>query len=139
MGVRSKPMPVKMSLFNLYDLFTEAYMPGAVDLEKKRNNMKNASSQYCPYRKNQIHNGSCVPPVKKPDPMPTPVDPNAIRRICVRNSGAYALWFETAASGGNVFEMNRESSSTTRHCTARCILLRAIRVIAWVEIICLTP
>merc|ERR1711879_143988 len=103
-SVRSKPMPVRYSLLDLYDLFTDAYMPSATDLEKKRDNMKNATGQYCAYRKKHDANASCAPPVEPPVPMPTLVDPNAIRQICVLNSGAYALWFETTASGGNTLD-----------------------------------
>jgi hypothetical protein len=94
-SVQTKPMPIKSYLMELSELFTESYVPGVDNINTKKANLQKALATYCPYlTKSTGSSVSCSAPQPIPMPTPPPDVKDSIHRVCVRNSGGFAMNFD---------------------------------------------
>merc|ERR1711904_119897 len=93
-------MPISLSLRRLTDLLTHTYLPDVSNLTERKANLEIALSTYCPYlSKSEDPSVSCTPPTPIPMPTPPPDVKDDIHRVCVKNSGGFALNFDMYIPG----------------------------------------
>lgn len=100
--VKEEPMPVHLTLNSLDHLFNTIWLPqetNATLLAKKAANFRQASADYCEYLQAMTPGFTCTAPEPKPWPTPAPIADDAIRRVCVKNEGGYALWWQLVTDG----------------------------------------
>lgn len=90
-----EPMPVKIELTPI-DEFVKIYLPHDLD---KVPGLASASEDYCQWLVASGFLETCNPPqpdppAPGPPPTPAPINPQAIHRICVRNRGAFGMYWE---------------------------------------------
>jgi hypothetical protein len=93
-SVRGNPMPIRLDLTPLYELFKERYLSDVANISEKAVLLKQAIVSYCDWlKRNNDPNVNCSRPEPKPRPQPRSLAKDAIHRICVENNGAFGMWF----------------------------------------------
>jgi len=90
-------MPTRLTLMPLDHFISSLYIAdmSQQDLTAKAEAMKTALKNYCKWiQRNTDPTATCKPPKPIAPPKPSPVPDNAVRSICIKNSGAYVMWFE---------------------------------------------
>ena len=91
-SIRANPMPINIQAIPIWNLLISKYFPTVANLNGKKTLLMNATLNYCSWLHNNIDSTvNCTRPAPLPKPQPKPIDPNAIRGICVHNNGGYAL------------------------------------------------
>merc|ERR1719461_423039 len=93
-AIKEAPMPTHLSLNRFDTLFTQTAFPNeeVKNLMTKRENMAKALGQYCDFQMKRNPGFSCTQ--QKTSAPPVPPIPDSVSRICVHNSGAYAMAWE---------------------------------------------
>jgi len=102
-SVRESPMPVYLTLTRLDALVNQFSLPN-LDLKTlpaKKANIIKAINGYCAYQEKLNPGFNCTPQGAIPMPTPAPISAKAIRRICIQNSGGYALFWHMTVGTGN--------------------------------------
>ena len=93
-SVRATPMPIKIDPIPIWELLTTKYVPSVENLNIKKALLKNATLNYCSWVVNNLDSSvNCSRPEPLPKPTPSPVSPDAVRGICIRNNGAYGMYW----------------------------------------------
>jgi len=96
-SVAATPMPVHLTLTRLDSLFNTFNLPNndASTLPAKAANLVKAINSWCHYHEKLTPGfkemDGCAPDKPIPMPTPTPIGASAVRRVCVQNSGGYAI------------------------------------------------
>lgn len=100
--VKEDPMPVHMTLTSITTLFNTMNLPmeTATNVAKKKANMEKAIMGWCDYQMTQNPTFNCTPQAPIPWPTPAPIDPMAIRRLCVQNEGGFQAKFHMVTKSG---------------------------------------
>jgi len=115
-SVTATPMPVHLTLTRLDHLFNQWQLPkeNPTDLVKKRANVVTAINGWCAYHMTLTPGFNCTPQQAIPMPTPSPIEGDAIRRVCVANSGGFLLYWHmmigntTGAQTGSYSDGNTE-------------------------------
>ena len=90
-SVRANPMPIFIQPQPIWDLFTTTYFPGISNLSVKKALLKNATLNFCSWLTKANPKLNCTRPQPVAKPKAANLDPNAIRAICVKNIGGFAM------------------------------------------------